>query len=161
MKKAVFPAACLIFFVAAGWYMMPLRSRERASAFLAAVLNRDTRELKTVTEKKFLPENPVVRRKELLTTLKDRLGSARRAFEKNKNDSSAFSGAVPLSNLLEKSSPSAEDLIRESEEIVRKLEEANGDQSIAAKTAEKILTAVFPASRRQKENPACDPDIPK
>ncbi|MDP3710146.1 MAG: hypothetical protein Q8R29_00270 [bacterium] len=139
MKRFLIYTILIIGGVTIGWSYLPQNVKEKTTAFLGTVLRGDKKEIQEFIGDKILPKDPEEKREVLLGALKENIlkikkqvtGKAGGSFE---NTSSVQKGNSGLNS----------SLLKETEDIISKLEGISADASIGGKVVDKITQYILP-----------------
>lgn len=156
MKHFFFLTLLIIAIVAVGWRYLPQSIREKASAFIAATLRKDSTEIKNLLRENILSQNPEKRRAVLTQELKRHVREVKKrvamkpvaGVEKNED---GLLSILRLPSDDELQAASTQSIVDGAEQLIEALEDANDDTSIGAEIRDRVLEWVLPAKRGQVE----------
>lgn len=135
--KTFLSLAVLVSMLAIVWYYIPLPARDKVVAFIGGALERDSKEFPALIRDRVLPKNPEKEREVLLGELKQKLEEVKTIVSEEVAENASGDTSANIS---------AADLISQSEEIIKALEEANQEKP---GIADKILEKIFPVVEKQ------------
>lgn len=141
MKKIFIYTILIIGGVTIGWYYLPEGAREKASAFIGTIWRGDKKEIREFVGDQLLPQDPKDRRSVLLNTLDKKIAELKKRVAAK---AELISGKGPKRTGLDTNDGSAGAIIKEAEDIIKKLGAANTDASIREKVTDKILEIALP-----------------
>lgn len=129
-------------------YQVPQETKERALAAIGLADFFQETLPRYLREKLSIPENPVVKRQQLLDQLSSAIGNIERELEVV---SPAVANGAPAPTLpppktIREQIEKTRDFLAQSETVLEDLQKANPGQGIFQKTAERVLDKILPAS---------------
>lgn len=147
----IYPLIAL-FALALSWRYLPYSFQEQIGAFVGAGITRSTGTIKTASgEEIILPQEPKERRRVLIGELKKSVDEIKRQTEavepiRDETNLGEMNAPEISSPKTSPSGESKEEVIKIAEEIIKELEDANGDSStLKEKIVERIIEKIFPA----------------
>lgn len=143
MKKFLFSTILLIFIIAVGWYYLPISWRKQAAFLMAAVMGRDTGEIKNIVKNEILVSDQEKRKSVLVKELKKNIAEIKKqtggGTKKNTKEDSSVS---PIKS----GDQTIGALIGASEKALEELEKIGGGGSSGEKIIERVVEYILPSA---------------
>jgi len=159
MKRFLIYTVLLSSGLYVGWNYLPPGTQQKTSAFIGGVFKGNLEDVGQFLEEKLKPKNPVETRSNLLGELKTKLSQLQESAEKKIQFSKKNSSGV--ASLSVRESEETLQLLQQSDEILKQLEEANKDASVTSSVVDRVLDKILPSDsdeEKQQYPQACESD---